>query len=194
MNAKILRSLAISQDSCPPNPRTDYEPMCKIAAFKRGYGDEVLSDEEIYDIRHDDDYFSRRVYIMDRSGVSLSLTPYNDRWDSGQLGIIYISKVHARKEFEGETEEALVEKIENAMTGEIALYNMYLSGSCYYGVLTERKEIEFEGEKYFTKSRTEDSIGGIYAEYSDILPEFLSTLGLIEEDFDSITVLDIKIK
>jgi len=195
---KTIRSLTIAYDECPVNPRTDYEPMCKIATVagtsKDHLGDIRMSIEELNDIRKSEECISMPVYIMDHSGVSLSLTSFNDKWDSGVFGLIYISKNRASHEFEDLSGLDLERKIWEVMEGEISLYNMYLIGSCYYAVIKTQKETEIDGEKYYTKTENEDSLSSIFAEYGDILPEVLSCFGMAEEDFESITVLDRKVK
>lgn len=39
---------------------------------------------------------------MDHSGLAMQTTSFNDPWDSGQVGWIYVSKEDALKEFGGE--------------------------------------------------------------------------------------------
>lgn len=199
MEVKTIRSLVISYDECPINPRKDYEPMCTLAAVEggkgKGYCDEVRSIEELNDIRKSEEYIAKPVYFYDHSGIVLSLTPFSDRWDSGVLGLIYITKEQAKKEFVDLSGLELIERIESVMQGEIELYSSYLNGNCYQGVSKVQKVTEIDGETFYSKQEVEDSIGGIYSEDSDgILSDVLGNLGMTEDDYESITVLDRKVK
>ena len=40
------------------------------------------------------------VYLLDHSGLAMSTTDFNDRWDSGQVGIIFVSFDKIREEME----------------------------------------------------------------------------------------------
>ena len=74
----------------------------------------------------------RPPYLMDHSGLAMQTTSFNDPWDSGQVGWIYVSKEDALKEFGGEKMTgALRKKAEDLMRSEVAAYDSYLRGECY---------------------------------------------------------------
>lgn len=65
------------------------------------------------------------LYLYDHSGISISMTPFGCRWDSGQVGWIFTNK-EKHPEFD-ETRDKLV----SHMNGTVETYNHYLHGSCY---------------------------------------------------------------
>ena len=72
------------------------------------------------------------LYLMDHSGLAMQTTSFNDPWDSGQVGWIYVSKEDALKEFGGEKMTgAIRKKAEDLMRSEVAAYDSYLRGECY---------------------------------------------------------------
>jgi hypothetical protein len=58
------------------------------------------------------------VYMLDHSGLSFSLTDFNDPWDSGQIGFI-VSNERTREEF-----------LVNARS-ELSIYDIWVKGECY---------------------------------------------------------------
>ena len=77
-------------------------------------------------------YITLPLYLMDHSGLAMQTTSFNDPWDSGQVGWIYVSKEDALKEFGGEKMTgALRKKAEDLMRSEVAAYDSYLRGECY---------------------------------------------------------------
>lgn len=72
------------------------------------------------------------LYIYDHSGIQISTTPYNDRWDSGQFGFIKVSRDKVRKEFGVKrVTNSIVEKVTKILQSEVELYSMYLEGEVY---------------------------------------------------------------
>lgn len=72
------------------------------------------------------------LYLLDHSGLAMRTTSFNDPWDSGQVGWIYVSKEDALKEFGGEKMTASIRKrAEELMRSEVAAYDCYLRGECY---------------------------------------------------------------
>ena len=63
------------------------------------------------------------VYLMDHSGLSIRTTSFQDRWDSGCIGWVYMTKEEAVTAFAG-TEEALLEtKAIDYMTASVKEYD-----------------------------------------------------------------------
>lgn len=78
------------------------------------------------------------VYIYDHSGVSLSTTPFSCRWDSGQVGYIYVTRLDIQREYE---EVPSDEKIKEYLKNEIETYSEYLKGEVYgYQILNKDNE------------------------------------------------------
>ena len=94
------------------------------------------------------------LYLYDHSGITMSTSSFNDRWDSGQVGWIFVSKDKVKQESLDET------KIEEYLKGEVETYDQYIRGDVYgykvYKIETCDKGCEHEEEL--------DSCWGFYGE------------------------------
>lgn len=95
------------------------------------------------------------IYMLDHSGIRLSTSDFNDRWDSGYIGFIYVDKKNIPEygiELEnGEITENVRTKVKEILNQEVELYDSYVSGDCYIGILYEKDECYYcngAGEKY----------------------------------------------
>lgn len=68
------------------------------------------------------------VYMLDHSGVCLKTTPFNNRWDSGQVGFIFADPQQLEKM--GSTHLSPV-RLEEILIAEVETYSKYLSGEVY---------------------------------------------------------------
>jgi len=64
------------------------------------------------------------LYLLDHSGITISTKPFNDPWDSGQVGFIYTTAERAQTYFR-------TDKLEEALTAEVEEYDRYLRGESY---------------------------------------------------------------
>ena len=70
------------------------------------------------------------VYRLEHSGVVYSTSPFNDPWDSGQVGFIWAR--HDELENLGYENDAVVEKV---FAEEVALYSAWADGQTYWARL-----------------------------------------------------------
>ena len=120
------------------------------------------------------------LYMLDHSGISLSLSPFADRWDSGQVGYIFMKAsnfVDERGEnrivLEAEQRkhaEAFIEYINCALVGEIYGYDIVRKHACTHcGSSTEEWD---------------DGCGGFIGALDEkLLASMLWTQNLSAEDF-----------
>ena len=82
------------------------------------------------------------LYLYDHSGITMRTTGFSCPWDSGQVGYIYISLEDVRKEYGWKkiTKKRRAQ-IEKYLTGEVEVYDHYLTGSVY-GYSIEKGEDE----------------------------------------------------
>ena len=72
------------------------------------------------------------LYLYDHGGITMSTTPFGCRWDSGQVGWIYVTREVALKEFGGKIfSKQLKAKVLNLLEGEVKTYDQYLTGDVY---------------------------------------------------------------
>ena len=97
------------------------------------------------------------LYLYDHSGVTMRTTPFGDPWDSGQVGIIYVTKEKC-VEIMGTT-DVTQEKLEEILRGEVKEFDQYLRGEIYrYAVYDENDNVvDSCGGFYDTDSIFEDT-------------------------------------
>jgi hypothetical protein len=72
------------------------------------------------------------LYLYSHSGLSISMKPFSDQWDSGQIGYIYITKKKVRELLSVKNlTKTIREKVEAALLSEVAIYDCYLGGYVY---------------------------------------------------------------
>jgi hypothetical protein len=75
------------------------------------------------------------LYLYDHSGITMATKPFGDRWDSGQVGYIYVTQDRIMNEY-GATDQAAYNKARHLLEGEVNDYDKYLRGEVYYVVVT----------------------------------------------------------
>lgn len=102
-------------------------------------------------------YIVLPVYLYDHSGLTINTTGFTCPWDSGLIGIIYVSKERARAEYSVKRiTRKWVNRIEDYLRGEIETYNDYLTGNVYYYTIENPV-----GEEI-------DSCGGFYGDNHEV--------------------------
>ena len=121
--------LEIHQDIDPINPRKEYYTLGVMYCWHHRY---ILGDEQpkqdlcdFYLQELSDNGHVLNLYLYDHGDLSMSTTPFSDRWDSGQVGFIHMLKAVQIKE--GFTDEQALEYLKE----EVETYNQYLSGEIY---------------------------------------------------------------
>ena len=127
--------LAVQQDLDPLNPR-EFGDLCTMVCFHNRY---TLGDKHNY---RESDYRSWKelkraiesservamietLYLYDHSGIKISTSPFSCRWDSGQIGYVYMTQ-------ETKEKNALSDQgMRDQLTNEIEAYNRFLNGEIY---------------------------------------------------------------
>lgn len=100
-----------------------------------------FSDEDIIDLIKEEAAILP-LYLYDHSGITMKTTPFNDSWDSGQVGYIYVTYADLAKEhgidnsyLKNNTEWAggrdLIKVAHDMLDGEVETYDIYLRGDVY---------------------------------------------------------------
>lgn len=91
------------------------------------------------------------LYLYDHGGITMRTTSFNDPWDSGQVGFIYVKTDDVKQEWGWKRlTKQRREHIETILKGEVEEYDAYLTGDVWYWVIEDT-----DGD-YF------DSCGGYY--------------------------------
>ena len=128
-------------DESPDDPRS-WDNFGKMICFHKKYnlGDKHDYKSENYsgweDLRKEieSDYnvgVILPLYLYDHSGTTMSTSPFDCRWDSGQVGWIFCTKEDMDSnwiELSGQEKE---ERCEVLLKGEVETYDQYLIGDVY---------------------------------------------------------------
>jgi len=159
----------VIQDSDPSSPRED-DNLGTMVCFHSRYD---LGDK--HDYRHGDyggwqemlKAIDRKedaciilpLFLLDHSGITMSTKDFNDRWDSGQVGYIFVSKKKVREEYSVKRiTKAIAEKACSVLEAEVETYDQYLRGDVY------GFEIWKLGKKSGKEKEMIDSCWGFYGE------------------------------
>ncbi len=121
-------------DECAQNPREEFGTFGTIAHLHREYdlGD-LVSEEDIQELIESNKVIWLPVFLLDHSGLWLSTGDFSScdpgGWDSGQVGIIYVSRERVEKEFGRGTEA--IHKARELLKAEVETFSHYLTGNVY---------------------------------------------------------------
>jgi hypothetical protein len=146
------KRLEIYSDEDPSNPRDDDNFGTMICFHKRyKIGDnhnfkysDFVGWESMTKHLHKKYEIVLPLYLMDHSGISISLHPFGCSWDSGQVGFICASKEDIRKNFmiKRVYPHHLIKALE-LLKGEIQTYDAYIRGDVLgYKVFENEEEID----------------------------------------------------
>lgn len=133
----------LTYDECPESPRTSWDNLGKMVCFHKRYNlgdsnnltsDSFNSWEELHDylINYHDAIVILPIYMLDHSGITISVNSFNDRWDSGQVGFIYANREDIKKEFIVKyITKKTINQVKKILLAEIDVYDKYLRGECY---------------------------------------------------------------
>lgn len=136
-------TVEIHQDEDAMNPVKEYDNFGKMACWHRRYelGHEQPSEtpeEFIKSLPKDTIIFP--LYLMDHSGLSISMRSYGCKWDSGQVGIIYATPEDVKKEYNvKKITKQVREKVIKLLEGEVETYDQYLRGDVYGVVIKNER-------------------------------------------------------
>ena len=99
------------------------------------------------------------LYLYDHSGITMNTTGFNCRWDSGQVGFIFMHKSVAVETWGKKIcTDKVRQKAINCLIAEVEEYDQYLTGDVYRYSVEEEKTGDYvdgdggyygkEGEMY----------------------------------------------
>lgn len=145
-------------DDSPDSPR-DWDNVAVMACDHRRYdlGDGTLADligrdlDGFKSMAHLKRYLGiakdaavvMPLYLIDHSGISMSTGSFNycdpQGWDSGIVGIAWVTRAKARAELIANEGETLADAARRCIQGEVATYDQYLTGDVY-GYVVESQD------------------------------------------------------
>lgn len=150
----------ITYDPDPINPRIDFDNLAIIACFhsRHSLGDQNRNDfpwpntgegaqkfQEWLN-EHQNEVVYKPLNLYEHGGMTLSTSsgyPYNDRWDSSSVGVIYVEKEKILKEFGiKEWGPEAEEKANVLLDSEVKVYDQYLRGEVFGSVIRDTEKDE----------------------------------------------------
>lgn len=139
--------LKIEQDTDPINPRKDWDNITTMVCGHRSYdlgdkhnykqGDFNSWDEMKKQIKKDYKVLAiKPLYMYDHSGITISTSPFSCRWDSGQIGWVFISEKQLNTMC-GEDFKRGKKTLECIIESEVKNYDEYLTGNVYQYTIYE---------------------------------------------------------
>lgn len=180
--------IAIYPDTDAENPRTSFDNVGTMTCFhgryhlgdEHNYGDPLHFTNSLYQEFHPDaDDFDTvaeaqealdkcpiiwlPLYLYDHSGITMNTTGFHCPWDSGQVGIIYVTLEKAREEWplrDGETDEQWDARVREYLRGEVSIYDKYISGEVYGFRIFDSDDAEGEFDACWGFYGLDDAISG----------------------------------
>lgn len=138
----IPNKVKILHDPDPQDPR-EWNEGSVMTCFHRSYslGDkhDFCDPEELAEyLESSEDVYRLPLYFYNHSGITISTKPSGDRWDSGEVGRIYITKANAVNIWglnpdADDFEAAIINNLES----EVKTYNQYITGDVYGFTITD---------------------------------------------------------
>lgn len=149
--------LKIFRDEDAPNPR-EWDNLGTMVCGHRRYrlGDEQAANTELYGSWDEwlegelgKDVIALPLYLYDHGGLAMSTEgwryPFNDPWDAGQVGWIYVTKEKVRREYGVKRVTRKVrDRVLAVLEAEVEEYSRWLEGDVYGYVLEDAKGNEID--------------------------------------------------
>ncbi|KKS59075.1 MAG: hypothetical protein UV26_C0030G0007 [candidate division WWE3 bacterium GW2011_GWF2_42_42] len=124
------------------DPRKNFDNLGSLSLFYKKMNlanEEKLLLKKCQDIEKNTvDYICLPVYMYDHSAFMLQTFPWNDKFDSGKVGIIYAKREKVIREFGF---NYLPEQIDLILKSELKTYSDYLNGYVYGYQISKNNEI-----------------------------------------------------
>lgn len=142
----------IYQDTDPLDPRKEYDyHMGTMVCFHNRHrlGDKHRMQSNAFDgwadmrryieSKHGENaVVCLPIYMYDHSGITIRTSPFNDPWDSGQIGFIFTTKAKIRENYgKPRVTKAIIESATAELEAEVEEYDRYLTGEVYGYMITD---------------------------------------------------------
>jgi hypothetical protein len=134
--------IQVVPDESAIDPR-DWDNLSTMVCFHRRYdlGDKHNYDHNDYSgweemksaiIKNEKPVVILPLYLYDHSGITISTSPFSCRWDSGQIGFVFVTREKAVTEFQtNKMTKKVKEDCLRILESEVKTYDQYLVGDVY---------------------------------------------------------------
>lgn len=167
--------IEVYYDWDPMNPITDWDMLGKFVCFHKKYDlsndQRFKSPDELMEYVKENKCRLYPLYLYDHSGITISLSPFSCRWDSGQVGWVMLEPDDLRKKYKAKRlSKNHWKKAEKVIENEVKVFDDYLTGSVY-----GFKAFDSDGEEF-------DSCWGYYGDTEEMIAEVKAN---IDKEVDS---------
>ena len=126
-------TIKITNDDDQDGPRKDYDNLGTMVCWHRSYslGDEQPKCEPSEYLEElPEGSIILELYLMDHGSISMSTGSFSCRWDSGQVGFIYVTPETIIKEYGNNSDESRA-KATSVLEGEVRTYDCFIQGNIW---------------------------------------------------------------
>ena len=139
--------LHIDYDEGADNPRSWDNVTTMVCGHRRySLGDSTKYKTDDYnswaDMREaieaeNDVLIIKPLYLHDHGGTNISTSPFGCRWDSGQVGWVYITRDQWQSIMQS---DPTPETLDSVLEAEVKTYDQYITGDVYHYKLTDDQD------------------------------------------------------
>lgn len=134
--------IKVVADDCNDSPR-DWDNLGTMLCFHKKYnlGDKTdLKSEDFNGWDEIETYLKNDLkaviilplYLYDHSGITIATSPFSCPWDSGRVGLIYVTKEAIMKNFMVKKwSKKLIDRSVKILEAEVKTYDQYLTGDVW---------------------------------------------------------------
>lgn len=129
-------AIEVTPDEWAENPRTAWDNLgtmvCFHSRYKLGDKHNFSDGEELMNHIKETNAIALPLYLYDHSGITISTSSFSCHWDSGMIGMIFITREDILKEFGGKRiTPKLKAKVIELLTGEVETFDQFITGEVY---------------------------------------------------------------
>ena len=147
--------------------------LCEVCGFDIADIEMLPTIDKYMLVCESDKLIIKNVNIYDHGGITVSTSngyPYNDRWDGGRVGFVYVTKETILKEIANANEVNWTAVANEVIENEMETYDQYVRGEVYWFRFT-KKVVRQDlcphcGEviREYEEEEEVDSCGGFYGD------------------------------
>lgn len=151
----------IQYDEDALNPRESEDSLGSFIMFHRKYDFSDKGEKQKFRTPEDFQAYLKEdkcvvlpVYMLDHSNITIRTYPFNDDWDSGKIGYIYVTYEKIKKEYNLKVVNyRRIRNVKDILRREIDNLDMWLRGEIYGYIILDEDKKPVDSCWGFTSSR-----------------------------------------